>query len=108
MSPLVGQVTMGVYALLLAAGGAIGMAKAGSRPSLIAGLLSAGLIVCCLVLSGSYPVIGFGLGAGVAGSLVAVFTSRYRKTGKLMPSGMLLGLSAVVALVLVAVAVGAS
>lgn len=108
MSPLVGQVTMGVYALLLAAGGVFGMAKAGSRPSLIAGLVSAALIVCCLILSGSDPVIGFGLGAGIAGSLVAVFASRYRKTGKFMPSGMLLGLSAVVGLVLVAVAVQAA
>ncbi len=67
--------------------------KAGSKISLTMGILS-GL----LALASSFLVdVNFALAAGllmtVSDSLSAVFLLRLRKTGKFMPSGMLLCLS---------------
>src|SRR4051812_44615737 len=41
MNPIVDQVTLGIYAVLLALGGAVGFLKARSKASLISGLVSA-------------------------------------------------------------------
>jgi uncharacterized membrane protein (UPF0136 family) len=90
LDPLVGQITLGAYALLLALGGVIGYLKAGSRPSLIAGLLSALVALVALGLSARANRSGILLGLLLSVALVVLFGYRYGvKTRKFMPSGLL-------------------
>ncbi len=100
ISPIVGQITLGIYGVLLAVGGLIGYFKAGSRPSLIAGLLSAVAAFTALGLSVGRSQLGPPLGLVLSIALFVLFGYRYAvKTGKFMPSGLL----AVVSLVVLAV-----
>jgi len=100
ISPLVGQITLGIYAVLLAVGGAIGYFKAGSRPSLIAGSISAIAAALALGLSIRSNRWGVPLGLILSISLFVLFGYRYAaKTRKFMPSGLL----AVASLVVIAV-----
>jgi len=100
ISPLVGQITLGIYAVLLAVGGLIGYFKAGSRPSLIAGLLSAVAALTALSLSIGNSRWGVPLGLLLSIVLFVLFGYRYAaKTRKFMPSGLL----AVVSLIVLAV-----
>jgi len=102
ISPLVGQVTLGIYAVLLAVGGIIGYTKAGSRPSLIAGLASAVAALLALVLSFADVKWGMAMGCIVALLLSFFFGHRYAvKTRKFMPAGLL----AVVSLVVLGIAI---
>ncbi len=91
---ITGQVALGVYALLLGAGGYMGYARAGSRPSLIAGMASAvvALIALGLTFLGGF---GFWIGLILAVALTGMFAVRFRKSARFMPSGMLCGLSVV-------------
>jgi uncharacterized membrane protein (UPF0136 family) len=100
ISPLVGHITLGIYAVLLAVGGVIGYVKAGSRPSLIAGSISAIAAALALGLSIRSNRWGVPLGLILASSLFVLFGYRYAvKTRKFMPSGLL----AVASLVVLAV-----
>ncbi len=100
ISPTIGQVALGIYALLLAVGGVIGYVKAGSRPSLIAGSISALAALLALGLSVNNNRLGVPLGLILSIALFVLFGYRYAaKTGKFMPSGLL----AVVSLVVLAV-----
>jgi uncharacterized membrane protein (UPF0136 family) len=99
-SQLVGQITLGIYALLLGIGGLMGYLKAGSRPSLIAGSISAVAALVALGLSAANHQLGVPLGLLLSITLFVLFGYRYAvKTRKFMPSGLL----AVASLVVLAV-----
>ncbi len=84
------QVALVSHAVLLGAGGIIGFVKAKSKPSLIAGVTSAILLLICFVGSFVAPTTAE-LGAFVISDLlVTVFAIRMSKTKKFMPSGMLM------------------
>jgi uncharacterized membrane protein (UPF0136 family) len=100
INPLVGQITLAIYAVLLAIGGLIGYLKAGSRPSLIAGSISAVAALLAMALSAGNSRLGVPLGLILSVALFVLFGYRYAaKTRKFMPSGLL----AIVSLVVLAV-----
>ncbi len=99
ISLTIGQTILGVYALLLAVGGVIGYTKAGSRPSLIAGIVSAIAALGALFLSTTNPRLGLGIGAVLALLLAGFFGSRFAKTRKVMPAGMMAVVSVLVLII---------
>lgn len=101
MNAQVAQWTLIIYAVLLIAGGAMGFVKARSRPSLIAGVVSGALAVACAWLTGSNAFVACLLGALLATLLAALFTVRFRKSRKWMPSGMMMLVSQAVAILMV-------
>jgi len=101
MDPVVGQITLGVYAALLGLGGAIGYLKAGSKPSLVAGVASALFAVICLLAVRADPLIGLWLGAGLATLLLIFFGFRFAKSRKFMPSGLMVLVSVLVLVLMV-------
>lgn len=77
------------YGLLALVGGAIGYAQARSRASLISGTISGVL----LILGGLWQrqgSIGLWLSLIVTIALMIVFGSRWAKTRKFMPAGLML------------------
>jgi uncharacterized membrane protein (UPF0136 family) len=91
-----------VYGVIVLAGGVMGFRMAGSRASLMMGAAS-GLMLAvsgALVLRGN---IGGGYwGLGVTLALILVFGRRYLNTMKMMPSGIMLAVSVIVAAILYA------
>jgi uncharacterized membrane protein (UPF0136 family) len=97
VSQLIGQVTLGVYAVLLAVGGLIGYLKAGSRASLVAGSSSALVALIALGLILANYRLGWSLALILPIVLFVLFGYRYAaKTRKFMPSGLLAVISAIV------------
>jgi uncharacterized membrane protein (UPF0136 family) len=92
-------VVLWIYIVLLLAGGLMGLIKAGSKISLVTSATFALLLaLCALGIIRPFYVADIILGA-----LVLVFGMRFAKGRKFMPSGMMLGLSAVVLAVLLLV-----
>ena len=79
-----------VYATIIFAGGLIGYLKAGSKPSLIAGVVSAALLAGTAWFSWSNEVQALWIAGGIAALLSLVFLMRFLKTRSFMPSGMML------------------
>lgn len=90
------QVLMAIYALLLGGGGVMGFVKARSRPSLIAGLICAGLAAGCAAAGFADPKLGRVLGMMLAFLLCIFFGYRYAIRPKFMPSGLMAIVSVVV------------
>ncbi|MBI5149169.1 MAG: TMEM14 family protein [Candidatus Omnitrophica bacterium] len=86
-----------IYGILMLAGGIFGFVKAGSKASLVVGIVSAILIFAGvgLLLLGQDHAAGRAVLAFTSFGLTAVFALRLFKTRKFMPSGMLLALSLV-------------
>ena len=82
------------YAVLMGLGGWFGFKKSGSKPSLIAGVLSFAVLVVAYFISAMWVAVA------TSGLLSVVFFQRVSKTRKLMPSGLLLVLSAIVCIYL--------
>jgi uncharacterized membrane protein (UPF0136 family) len=91
-----------VYSTLLEIGGIIGYKKAGSKASLIAGVMSGSILLVLSTLiqitENLAPLVYLALAITLV--LVATFVKRYLTTGKVMPAGMLAVVSIVVAIVL--------
>jgi uncharacterized membrane protein (UPF0136 family) len=87
---LLATIVIWVYALLLIGGGVAGWKLSGSRISLTAGLGSAFLLIVAYRISLSAPSTGYLVATLSSLSLLILFSSRYRKSGKFMPSGMML------------------
>lgn len=97
-----------ILSILILAGGVAGFLKAQSKASLIAGLASAALLIVSYSISLRNAHWGLIAGAIICGLLTVVFGIRLKKTGKFMPSGMLLALCGIelVALVVALTALG--
>ena len=96
------KIVLFIYGILLIAGGYLGYAKAGSKPSLIMGLISGALILLGVYLLGTNFPVGRILVSSVSLLLCIVFLLRLIKTHQFMPAGMLLVLSVAVLLLCIA------
>lgn len=80
------------YAATVAAGGVLGYVKAGSMVSLIMGLLSGSVLGV-----GAYQVSqnpkNLYLSLGTSAVLAGIMGMRYMKSGKVMPAGLVAGIS---------------
>ena len=90
-----------IYALLVIAGGIIGYLTAKSRASLIAGLASGAVLLLAWYLFSISFTLALIIGLVVAAALTVVFVRRYQATRKIMPSGMMAGLSALMTILYV-------
>ncbi|HEY4118398.1 MAG TPA: TMEM14 family protein [Byssovorax sp.] len=85
-----------VFGVASIAGGVVGFVKAQSKASLIAGGASGALLIGAGVLASmGQPRTGLALGLAVSLGLAGRFIPQFLKTQKVMPAGVMAGLSAV-------------
>jgi uncharacterized membrane protein (UPF0136 family) len=92
-----------IYGSLVLVGGIIGYRKAGSRPSLIAGVVSEALLCLAGLLLFIGSRWGLVLAVGVAALLLLFFAVRWVKGGKFMPAGLMALCSALTLLALLGI-----
>jgi uncharacterized membrane protein (UPF0136 family) len=83
-----------VYILLLLTGGLIGFFKAGSKVSLITSAVAAAALIIAAIPGLLAPGVATGLADAIMALLLVVFAIRLAKTKKLMPSGVMLVITA--------------
>ncbi|URD92622.1 Transmembrane proteins 14C [Musa troglodytarum] len=88
MDPSTSQLLTLGYAALLGAGGVMGFVKGGSQKSLVAGGVSAALLCHVYTQLPERPLYASSLGLGTSVTLLTVMGSRYKKSGKVFPAGV--------------------
>ncbi|KEH32405.1 putative TMEM14 family protein [Medicago truncatula] len=81
------KLTLG-YAILVGAGGVMGFLKSGSQKSLLAGGLSSALLFYVFTELPGRPVLASSVGLGISAALLVVMGSRFKKSGKVFPAGV--------------------
>lgn len=81
------KLTLG-YAALIGTGGAMGYIKGGSQKSLIAGVASASVLYYVYTILPSNPVLASAVGLVLSASLLGVMGSRFMRSKKIFPAGV--------------------
>ncbi|XP_068343245.1 protein FATTY ACID EXPORT 2, chloroplastic-like [Pyrus communis] len=81
------KLTLG-YAVLVGVGGLMGFLKSGSQKSLLAGGISSALLFYVSTELPVRPVFASSIGLGLSAALLAVMGSRFKKSGKIFPAGV--------------------
>lgn len=90
-----------LYALAVTVGGVFGYIKAKSKMSLITGCVSGAVLLGAWFYSLSFPSAGLVVAAAIAGILLVVFITRFIRTRKFMPAGVMMVLSLIAAIVFI-------
>ena len=81
------KLTLG-YAALVGVGGVMGYVKSGSQKSLAAGGLSAAVLYYVYTQLPTNPVFASSVGLGISAALLGVMGSRFKRSGKVFPAGV--------------------
>lgn len=81
------KLTLG-YAALVGIGGAMGYMKSGSQKSLLAGGISASVLYYVYTQLPGNPVYASSIGLGISAALMGVMGSRFLKSRKIFPAGV--------------------
>lgn len=81
------KLTLG-YAALVGLGGLMGYLKSGSQKSLISGGISAALLFFVYTQLPVNPVFASCIGFGLSAALLGVMGTRFKKSGKVFPAGV--------------------
>ncbi|MFB2936344.1 TMEM14 family protein [Aerosakkonemataceae cyanobacterium BLCC-F154] len=90
------------YALVVGVGGVFGYLKAKSTKSLLAGLISGLILLVAWFVAIKTPIAGLGVATLMAAVLLVVFITRFFRTRKFMPAGMMMLLNLVAMMVFLA------